>query len=217
MNTLGWVLVALIVVAVVLLALWFARQRRSVNLRDRFGPEYDRTVERVGDRREAESRLAEVADRRDSLDLRDLDAEEVQRYRARWEEVQARFVDEPAAALDDADSLLTTVLRERGYPVDDFEERAALVSADHPHVVEHYRAAHAAHARSGEDGVNTEDLRQAFVHYRDLFAELVGPADAPVDATGTTEVADRTTATDPDQPTDSQERLRAAQEQEHTR
>jgi hypothetical protein len=212
MNTLGWVLVALIVVAVVLLALWFARQRRSVNLRERFGPEYDRTVERVGDRREAESRLTEVAGRRDSLDLRDLDAEEVSRYRAEWDVVQARFVDEPAAALDDADNLVNTVLRERGYPVDDFEERAALVSADHPHVVEHYRAAHAAHTRAGEDGVNTEDLRQAFVHYRDLFAELVGHPDATP-----APVADDTTVTDPDSPIDSDERLRAAHTQEGTR
>jgi hypothetical protein len=220
MNTLGWVLLALVVVAVVVLALWFARQRRSTNLRERFGPEYDRTVDRVGDRREAESRLSEVAGRRDSLDLRDLDADEVQRYRAQWDLVQARFVDEPGAALDDADNLLTTVMRDRGYPVDDFEERAALVSADHPHVVEHYRAAHAAHGRSGDDGVGTEDLRQAFVHYRDLFAELVGPTDAH-GRTGTVdehhEVAgSRTTVTDSD-PIDSDERLRAAHGQEGTR
>lgn len=232
MNTLGWVLLALVVVVVVALALWFARQRRSTNLRERFGPEYDRTVEQVGDRREAESRLAGVADRRDSLDLRDLDAAEVERYRAQWDAVQARFVDEPAAALDDADSLLTAVMRDRGYPVEDFEERASLVSADHPHVVEHYRAAHTAHARAGQDGVGTEDLRQAFVHYRDLFAELVGPADTParsapvpdqtpevdeprstvIDARGTD-----TRGTDPDQASDSEERLRAAHGQEGTR
>jgi hypothetical protein len=227
MNTLGWVLLALIVVVVVVLALWFARQRRSTSLRERFGPEYDRTVERVGDRREAESRLSEVADRRDSLDLRDLDAAEVERYRAQWDVVQARFVDEPAAALDDADNLLTAVMRDRGYPVDDFEERASLVSADHPHVVEHYRGAHAAHARAGEDGVGTEDLRQAFVHYRDLFAELVGPADNPARSAPVTyetpEVAEPrptvtdTRVTDPDQPIDSDERLRAAHGQEGTR
>lgn len=216
MNTLGWVLVALIVVVIVVAALWFARQRRSVNLRDRFGPEYDRTVERVGDRREAESRLAEVADRRDSLEVRPLAAEEVQRFRDRWDVVQARFVDEPAAALDDADDLINTVLRERGYPVEDFEERAALVSVDHPHVVDHYRAAHAAHARSGDDGVNTEDLRQAFVHYRDLFAELVGPADA-APAPVTDEPTGEPTVTDPDSPIDREERLRAAHTQEGTR
>lgn len=215
MNTLGWVLLALVVVVVIVLALWFARQRRSTGLRERFGPEYDRTVERVGGRREAESRLSEVADRRDQLELRELDAADVARYRSQWEVVQARFVDEPTGAVDDADNLLTTVMRERGYPVDDFEERAALVSADHPDVVEHYRAAHTAHdrSRSGADGVGTEDLRQAFVHYRELFTELVGPLDSPraVDADETTPVSGAT------EPIDSDERLRAAHGQEGTR
>jgi hypothetical protein len=230
MNTLGWVLLALVVVVVIVLALWFSRQRRSTNLRDRFGPEYDRTVERVGGRREAESRLADVAERRDALELRELDGADVARYRAQWEAVQARFVDEPTAALDDADGLLTTVMRERGYPVDDFEERASLISADHPHVVEHYRAAHTAHdrSRSGEDGVGTEDLRQAFVHYRELFSELVGPIDTPAQAapvqdetpgvSGVRTTRDETTpVTDSTEPIDSDERLRAAHGQEGTR
>lgn len=216
METLGWVLLALVVVAVVVLALYASKGRRRAGLRERFGPEYDRTVERVGDRREAETELAELVDRRDALDIRDLDATEAAGYRTEWEVVQARFVDEPSAAVNDADALLTTVMRQRGYPVDDFDERAALIATDHPEVVDHYRAAHSLPGDAG-----TEDLRQAFVHYRSLFEVLVGPLDGAEeqDRTSATATAAPEDTNDPDQVdlTGSDVRPRAAQGQEGPR
>lgn len=161
------VLVAL-VVAVLLLV---QQRRRRAGLQERFGPEYEREVDEQGDRRQAEKRLAEVAERRDRLEIRDLDPAERQRFTQQWTTVQAAFVDHPAAATRDADRLLGTVMRDRGYPVDDFESRAEMVAADHPEVVDHYRAAHAVGSRSG--AANTEELRQAFVQYRELFEVLV--------------------------------------------
>jgi len=155
----------------------FQKQRRA-QLQQRFGPEYDRAVEGSDSRRDAESHLADVAQRRDKLELRQLDEAERTRYRTEWEAVQAQFVDEPGKAVDAADGLLTTVMREVGYPVEDFDERADLVAADHPEVVSHYREAHAAHQRHrSAGGVDTEDLRQSFVHYRALFAALVDDSD----------------------------------------
>jgi hypothetical protein len=166
-----WVLV--IVVAVLLCAvIWLAlRQRRTAQLREGFGPEYDRTLEERGDQRAAEAELRERVQRRRSYDIRELEPEARDRYAARWRETQARFVDQPASTLADADSLVNEVMRERGYPVDDFETQAADVSVDHPGVVEHYRKAHAVRA---SDETSTEELREAFVHYRALFAELLG-------------------------------------------
>jgi hypothetical protein len=176
MRTITWVLLALVVVIVVAVVAWStARTRRREALRSRFGPEYDRVVASTGDRREAEGRLGEIADRRDRLELHDLDPAARARYDERWDAVQARFVDEPGQAVSDADGLVTDVMRERGYPVESFGERADLLSADHADVVQHYRAAHAAHARHLSAGAaDTEDLRQAFVHYRSLFGALTG-------------------------------------------
>jgi hypothetical protein len=166
-----WVLV--IVVAVLLCAvIWLAlRQRRSAQLREGFGPEYDRTLEERGDQRAAEKELHERVERRRSYDIRELEPAARERFAERWRETQARFVDQPASTLADADTLVSEVMRERGYPVDDFEQQAADVSVDHPEVVEHYRQAHAVRA---SDETSTEELREAFVHYRALFAELLG-------------------------------------------
>ncbi len=163
-------LVVLVVLVVAVLLLVRQRRRRS-GLQERFGPEYERAVDEHGDRRQAEKSLADVAERRDGLEIRDLEPAERQRYTQQWTTVQAAFVDHPAAATRDADRLLGSVMRERGYPVDDFETRAEMVSVDHPEVVDHYRAAHAVGTRSG--AANTEELRQAFVHYRELFEVLV--------------------------------------------
>lgn len=167
------VLTALVVLVVLVVAvlLLVQQRRRRAGLQERFGPEYEREVDEQGDRRQAEKRLAEVAERRDRLEIRDLDPAERQRFTQQWTTVQAAFVDHPAAATRDADRLLGTVMRDRGYPVDDFETRAEMVAADHPDVVDHYRAAHAVAGRSG--AANTEELRQAFVHYRALFEVLV--------------------------------------------
>lgn len=175
------VAVTVIIVVLVLLALAAAayamvQKNRREQLQNRLGPEYDRQVEATGNRREAERHLAGVVNKRDKLDVRDLDESERARYTTEWDAVQARFVDEPAGAVDSAESLITTVMRERGYPVEDFDEQADLVAVDHPDVVSHYREAHAAHERHRTGGgLDTEDLRQSFRHYRELFTALVHP------------------------------------------
>jgi hypothetical protein len=149
------------------------RQRRSQQLQQRFGPEYDREVARAGDRRAAESELAAREQRHRSLDIVELDPAARDRYLSDWRATQNRFVDDPPGATREADMLVATVMRARGYPVDDFEQRAADVSVDHPRVAENYRAAHAL-SRASEQGLaSTDDLRQAFVYYRSLFAELL--------------------------------------------
>jgi FtsZ-interacting cell division protein ZipA len=170
----GLLIAILIVVALlVVLALFAGRQRRSRRLRDRFGPEYDRTVAETGDRKEAESRLQERTERRQRLDIVPLDPADRDRYVEAWRQTQARFVDEPAEATREADRLVTDVMRKRGYPIDDFEQRAADISVDHPQVVDDYRAAQAIAAANERGEASTEDLRQALVHYRSLFEELL--------------------------------------------
>ena len=164
-----------VLAATALFAVWSTRRRRRASLQERFGPEYEREVRARGSESDAAQHLGEVADRRDRLNIRELEHAARERYTRRWEAVQAEFVDRPGSALDEADWLITDVMHDRGYPVEDFGERAELVAADHPQVVEHYRAAHAAwqahHDNSGSS--DTEELRQAFVHYRALFNELV--------------------------------------------
>jgi hypothetical protein len=175
METIAVIVLVILVLALVAAFVVVQRNRRRAQLQERFGPEYDRAVNETGSRREAEQHLAAVAHKRDKLEIRDLEPRQRAQFVEQWELVQARFVDEPAAAVDGAELLITTVMRERGYPVDDFEEQADLVAADHPDVVDHYRAAHTSHERHrSAGGAGTEDLRQAFVHYRSLFDSLVG-------------------------------------------
>jgi hypothetical protein len=163
---------AIVVLAVVVWRALAARRTRT--LQQQFGPEYERTVGRTDDRREAEAELAARAKRREELDIRPLTTAARERYLEEWQRVQARFVDDPAGAVREADLLIESVMRERGYPVDDFQQRAADISVDHPHVVENYREAN--RLRGGD----TEAQRQAMVHYRALFEELVeDAADAP--------------------------------------
>ena len=138
-----------------------------------FGPEYDRTVEEAGDRRAAETELRERTERRAGFDVVPLEPEARTRYVEAWRNTQAQFVDEPVEATREADRLITSVMRDRGYPVDDFEQRAADISVDHPQVVDDYRAAHAIAAANDRSEASTEDLRQALVHYRSLFEELL--------------------------------------------
>jgi hypothetical protein len=177
-----WIVLAVVIVALVALGLLLAmrrrqRARRSDALRERFGPEYERAVRTSSDRGAAETRLESIAQRRDELEIHPLSTASRARYDEQWDTVQARFVDEPGQAVTDADSLVTAVMRERGYPLEDFDDRAALLATDHPDVVAHYRAAHSAfstHLRSGRS--DTEDLRKAFVSYRSLFAALTKDA-----------------------------------------
>ena len=168
-----WILIVIAVVVVVAVAVFGWLQARRKRLRDTFGPEYDRTLTEAPSRREAEAELEERRKRRDELEIRPLSSGAVERYQAEWQNVQVRFVDEPVAATRDADRLIERVMDDRGYPVDDFEAQADLVSVDHPSVVENYRAAHEAFLAYDRGDASTEDLRQAMVHYRSLFEELV--------------------------------------------
>lgn len=172
----AWAWVLIIAGAIVLLAavLWRAvSARRSSSLRDQFGPEYDRTVESTDSKREAESELRARTDRRQELEIRPLPTAARDRYVGEWRVVQARFVDDPEGAVRDADMLIQSVMSDRGYPMNDFEQRAADVSVDHPRVVENYREGHRLARNSAMGDGTTEDLRQAMQHYRLLFEELV--------------------------------------------
>ncbi|HYY03869.1 MAG TPA: hypothetical protein VE736_08295 [Gaiellaceae bacterium] len=179
-----WAWIVIIVAAVIVLAVIFmaaARSRRTRELRTGFGPEYDRTVDSTGNRREAERELQERRERREQLEIHDLAPAARERHLESWRVVQARFVDDPESSVGDADRLVQTVMRERGYPIDNFEQRAAAISVDHPHVVENYRAAHSTWAANERGEATTEDLRQSLVHYRALFDELLGrAADEPL-------------------------------------
>ena len=175
MSETGWIILTVVVIAaIVIAALSWSRRRRSDHLRDQFGPEYDRAIEAKGDRAKAEAELAEREKRVEKLDIRPLDASERRDFIDRWTEVQARFVDDPPRAVAFADALLGQVMKARGYPVTDFDQRAGDISVDHPIVVEHYHKAHDIALRHEKGEASTEDLRQAMIHYRALFDNLVG-------------------------------------------
>jgi len=168
-------LVAVIVVAVVavLLIVWVVvRNQRTAKLRRNFGAEYDRTVREVGSRR-AETILLDREKRVEKLSIRDLSADERERFVTEWRTVQSRFVDDPRGAVSQADLLTDRLMQLRGYPVSDFEQRAADISVGHPHVVENYRAARAIALRHRQGLATTEDLRNALIYYRSLFDELL--------------------------------------------
>ena len=174
-------LVVIVVFAVIAMAgiLFFAlRKRRSQNLREHFGPEYDRVVKQEGDPRKAEGVLEFREKRREKFKICPLPAADRSSFAVRWNEVQSRFVDDPRAAVTIAESLVGEVMQARGYPIGEFEQRAADISVDYPLVVENYRAAHAIALRHGAGQASTEDLRQAMVHYRKLFQELLDEREA---------------------------------------
>jgi hypothetical protein len=171
-------LIVIAAVAVIAVAVWaMTRRRRTERLRERYGPEYDRAVHEEGRRRAAEAELERREEKRRRLDIVPLSAAARDRYVQSWREIQARFVDEPSGALVDADGLVEQVMRERGYPMDEFEQRAADISVDHPDVVENYRAGHAIYLANARGDASTEDLRQAVIHYRALFEELLETRD----------------------------------------
>ena len=168
--------VILIVAAVVVLAvvgLLLARRARRHRLQDRFGPEYERVIDVTGNRRKAEKELEARAHRLEKLDIRPLDRERRELFAREWSEAQARFVDEPPAALGYADHLVQQVMGERGYPLGDFDQQAADLSVEHADVLDHYREAHAIAEENERGRATTEELRQAMVHYRALFSSLL--------------------------------------------
>jgi hypothetical protein len=174
MDTWVWIVIAIAAAVVVLGIVWaLVRARRTKNLKQGFGPEYDRVAADAPTRREAESELLERQKRHDEFDIKELAPERRDHYRSRWTEIQASFVDEPDKAIARADSVIEEVMRERGYPVDDFDTRAADLSVDYPEVVDNYRAAHGIRVAHGRGKASTEDMRRAIQHYRALFAELV--------------------------------------------
>jgi LPXTG-motif cell wall-anchored protein len=177
------IIVLLLVVAGVLLT----RRRRSEHLVERFGPEYERAVERTGSRDKAEADLLAREKRVRKLDIVPLAPQDAERFRMEWQGLQGRFVDNPRSAVTEADIMVRDLMTRRGYPMGDFESRAADISVDHPLVVEHYRAAHAIALREREGSADTEALRQALVHYRALFAELLEVAPGPARRTGADE------------------------------
>ncbi len=181
----GIVVIALILIGLVIFAL--QRRGKSKQLRERFGPEYERTVQETGGRRAAEQDLEARAAHRDRLEIRPLDPVQRDEYVADWRAVQARFVDEPERAVSEAHDLVTSVMRDRGYPVDDFEQRAADISVDHPEVVEDYRVAYRVSLESQEGRASTEDLREAMVRYRSLFAALLDTDDEASRDAGTSD------------------------------
>jgi hypothetical protein len=156
------------------IAIWlFVRKRRTERLRAKFGgPEYARAVNEGGGRRQAEAGLDKRADRVESLHIRPLGPEDRARFVESWRRVQARFVDSPGGAVTEADQLLGDVMSTRGYPVSDFEQRAADISVDYPLVLENYRSAHEIVLRRTRGQASTEELRQAMIHYRTLFDQL---------------------------------------------
>jgi hypothetical protein len=169
-----WIVVTVVIILAILVDAWLlVRRRRSERLRDQFGPEYRRAVHKFGSVTRAESELEARRKRVQRLEIAPLRPEQAQRFAAAWRTTQARFVDDPDHTIAEADRLVQELMRVRGYPVVDFEQRVADISVDHPHVVEHYRAAHDIAEAAVEGRTNTEDLRQAMVHYRALFEDLL--------------------------------------------
>ncbi|GGP40572.1 hypothetical protein [Saccharothrix coeruleofusca] len=171
-TTIGVVVAVLVALAVAAVLLKTYLQRR--HLRRKFGPEYQRAVERNGNRMAAERELAERERAHAKLDLRALDEGTRENYVQNWAKVQEMFVDAPAEAVGQADRLVTALMAERGYPTEGYEQRMSLLSVEHARTLADYRAAHAISQRQDRGEATTEDLRNAMVHYRALFEELLG-------------------------------------------
>jgi hypothetical protein len=175
------IIVAVIVVIVGAILAFFLQRRRTEKLRRHFGPEYDRAVAEGGDRRRAEAKLEERTERVKKFHLRPLSAEDRARYTEQWDRVQAHFVDAPAGAVAEADQLIGDLMATCGYPMSDFDQRAADISVEHPVVTQNYRSAHEIALRQAKGQSSTEDLRRAMIHYRALFEDLLSqPKDTTV-------------------------------------
>ncbi len=180
-----WGLLAVIIVLLAIIGVLVARQQRSRRLKAEFGPEYSRAVTQHGDQRAAEQELASRRQRLSQFDIRSLEPAARERYLDRWGATQRHFVDEPLDAVGQAHVLVQEVMRDRGYPVDqDFAQRAADLSVEHPDLVENYRSANEISIRARSGQASTEELRQSMVHYRALFDDLLAPGDSADDGGG---------------------------------
>ncbi|HEX6268808.1 MAG TPA: hypothetical protein VFZ43_01120 [Anaerolineales bacterium] len=171
------IVIAVVVLLVIggLLGMVFTRRQRTQRLQERFGAEYDRTVNEIGDRRQAEDELEARLDHVKALEIRPLSAEETERFTREWQSAQAEFVDEPLTSVRKANRIIKEVMSAKGYPVDDFEQRAADISVDYPDLVIDYRELRAIATKDEDEEVTTEEMRQAMVHARALFENLVQP------------------------------------------
>jgi len=165
--------VVIVIIAVIAVLNVGKRRNSTADLRKKFGPEYDRAVREQGSERKAEAKLADREKRVEKLNIRDLDPVEHDRFSKQWESVQSRFIDSPKGAVAEADDLVSSLMKVRGYPVSDFDQRAADISVDHSRVVENYRSAHEIALRVGKAETTTEELRTAMIHYRWLIEELM--------------------------------------------
>lgn len=175
-----FVFAVMVVAVLVAMAVIYSRNQRvaRARLRERFGPEYVRAVQEQGSERRAVAQLADRQDRVERFNIRDLTPSEREQFAIRWNALQLRFVDSPRGAVAEADDLIVLVMQTRGYPMSDFEQRAADLSVHHPIVVDNYRTAHAIALRLRGSEAGTEDLRKAMIHYRALFDEMVRVASA---------------------------------------
>jgi hypothetical protein len=171
----------IVLVALAAVVLIIVGQRRTRDLSDKFGPEYARTMQTMRDRGKAEADLQRRAERVEQLTIRPLAAADRERFEQSWKEDQARFVDDPRAAVKEADRLVADLMQVRGYPVGNFDQQAADLSVAHPHVIDKYRTAHDIAQRDERGEANTEDLRNAMMHYRALFNDLLVEAPARAD------------------------------------
>ncbi len=191
--TVAIIVVIVIIVAVAAVSATMSRRRR---LRERFGPEYDRMVADQQSPRKADAELASRERRVRNLDIRPLTQAARTEYTAQWASIQERFVDQPAAAVDQAQQLVTAVLNDRGYPTEGYDQVLADLSVEHARTLEHYRAAHSISESAADGSGSTEDLRQAMIHYRAMFDELLAgdadATDAPVDEYGINDPANQT-------------------------
>ena len=174
MPTWAYILIAIAVIVVLAIVAYTALQaRKRKELKETFGPEYDRAISDAPTRKEAETELQERKERREQFAIRPLAPAARNAYLQQWQQTQARFVDDPQGAINEADDLIQQVMRERGYPVENFDQRAADLSVDHGDVVDHYREGHAIARRNVHGDADTEELRQAFKHYKALFEDLL--------------------------------------------
>ncbi|MGX8904262.1 hypothetical protein ACR820_03125 [Streptomyces netropsis] len=178
MSLIVIIIAVVLVLIVCAVAAWMVTARRR-KLRERFGPEYERTVAGKDSRRAAERELRERQERHDALDIKPLPAPVRDRYAQDWTRVQEQFVDRPDDAVHEADRLVTTLMSERGYPTEGYEQQLKDLSVEHGRTLEHYRAAHEINDRSSSHQATTEELRGAMVHYRALFEELLHDGDRP--------------------------------------